>query len=129
MLESLGQYRKYVPLVLRIGLAAVFIVHGWGKLTGIEGTAGFFGNVGIPLPSVMAWVVALVEFVGGILLLVGFQTRIAAALIAIVMIVAMITVKFAKGFSGGWEFDFVLFLMAVSLMFSGGGAASIDGES
>jgi uncharacterized membrane protein YphA (DoxX/SURF4 family) len=74
-------------------------------------------------------VVALVEFVGGILLLVGFQTRLAAALIAIVMIVAMITVKFAKGFSGGWEFDFVLFLMAVSLMLSGGGAASIEGES
>lgn len=118
--------QKYAPLLLRLGLAAVFIVHGWGKLTGIDGTASFFGNVGIPLPAFSAWLVALVEFLGGILVLIGLYTKISAALLAIVMLVAMITVKFAKGFVGGWEFDFVLFLMSLALVFIGGSEYSVD---
>jgi putative oxidoreductase len=129
MLDSLERYKKYIPLLLRIGLASVFIIHGWIKVTGIDAIVGFFTNAGIPLPSITAWIVAIIEFVGGILVLVGFQTRIASALIGLVMIGAMIFVKFSQGFLGGWEFDWVLLVMAVCLMFSGGGALSIDGES
>ena len=118
--------KKYAPLLIRIGLAAVFIVHGLDKLMSIQGTAGFFGKVGIPLPGVMAWVVAIFEFVGGLLVLVGWRTKLGATAIALVMIGAMIFVKFSKGFVGGWEFDLVLFLMAVSLLLSGPGSPSVD---
>lgn len=118
--------REYAPLLIRIGLAAVFIVHGFDKLMDVQGTAGFFGKVGIPLASVSAWIVTIFEFVGGLLLLIGWRTNIAASAIALVMVGAMIFVKFSKGFVGGWEFDLVLFLMAISLLFSGPGSPSVD---
>ncbi len=121
----MSTYSKYVPLILRIALGAVFIVHGFAKLTGMEGTIGFFGNIGIPFPAFSAWLVALVEFLGGISVLLGIFTRISAALIAVIMVVAMISVKFAQGFSGGWEFDFVLFMVAVSLVILGDGDLSL----
>ncbi|MBD3274250.1 MAG: DoxX family membrane protein [Candidatus Marinimicrobia bacterium] len=122
----MSNYNKFVPLLLRIALGAVFIVHGYAKLTGMDGTIGFFGKIGIPLPAFSAWLVALVEFLGGISVLLGIFTRISAGLIAIVMVVAMITVKFAQGFSGGWEFDFVLFMMALALVIKGDGEFSLD---
>lgn len=121
----MSNYNKFVPLLLRIALGAVFIVHGYAKLTGMDGTIGFFGNIGIPLPAFSAWLVALVEFLGGISVLLGIFTRISAGLIAIVMVVAMITVKFAQGFSGGWEFDFVLLMISLALVIKGDGEFSL----
>ena len=67
-----------IVLVGRILLAAIFILAGFGKLTDISGTAGYFGMYNLPAPSVLAVLAGLVELVGGIAVLVGFQTRIAA---------------------------------------------------
>ena len=67
----LEKYHDLALLLLRIGVGVVFIVAGWGKLTGIEGVQGFFGDLGIPLAGMMAWVVAIVEFVGGLMVLTG----------------------------------------------------------
>lgn len=120
-----GKLSTYAPLLLRIALGVVFLVHGFGKLTDIQSTIGFFGKIGIPLSGFFTWVVALVEFLGGILVLTGLYTRIAAGLIAVVMIVAMLTVKFAQGFVGGWEFDFTLFMVAVSLILIGDGTPAL----
>lgn len=126
MLDSIfGPYKKYATLVLRIALGIVFIAHGWGKVTGIEGTAAFFGDVGIPLSSFFAYVVAAVEFGGGILVLLGLFTRVAAALIGIVMIVAIFTVKLSDGFLGGYELDFTLLCVAIALMLLGNGPVSL----
>ena len=120
------RWKQYVPLLLRIALGAIFIVHGWDKLSGdMSQTAAFFGKIGIPVPGFSAWLVAFVEFFGGIAVLTGLFTRIAAALIAIVMVVAMISVKFSQGFLGGWEFDFALFMIAVSLVISGDGEVAL----
>lgn len=95
-------------------------------MTGIEGTIGFFENIGIPLPAFSAWLVAIVEFVGGILVLIGFYTRIPAILLGIIMIVAMITVKFEAGWGGeGWTYDLLLLIMCISLLISGDGKASV----
>ena len=66
----------------RILLSIMFIVAGYGKLTAIAGTAGWFASIGIPVPTVTAVVVGLVELVGGIAILVGYQTRIAALVLA-----------------------------------------------
>ena len=124
--DALKPYQDYVPLLLRIAVGSVFIVAGWGKLTGIDGTAEFFGGVGIPLPVFSAWLVAIVEFFGGIMVLLGFFTRIPAILLGIIMIVAMITVKFEAGWGGGGlRVDFMLLLMCISLLFTGDGKASI----
>ncbi|MEX2603827.1 MAG: DoxX family protein, partial [Gracilimonas sp.] len=86
-------------LLLRIGVGVIFVVSGWGKLSGIEGVQQFFGNIGIPLAGFMAWVVALVEFVGGLMVLVGYKVEVPGILLAITMLVAIFTVK--MGGDGG----------------------------
>lgn len=75
-------------LLGRILLSIMFILAGFGKLTAITGTAGYFGSLGLPLPTVTAVVVGLVELLGGLAVLVGFQTRIAALVLAIFTLAA-----------------------------------------
>lgn len=67
----------------RVLLSILFIFAGFGKLTAISATAGWFGSIGLPVPTVTAVVVGLVELLGGLAILVGFQTRIAAIVIAL----------------------------------------------
>lgn len=63
-------------LVARVLLALLFIMAGLGKLSDVQGFAGYMASGGVP--GVFAWPVILLEIVGGIAILVGFQTRIAA---------------------------------------------------
>ncbi|WP_265516572.1 DoxX family protein [Nitratireductor luteus] len=67
----------------RILLALIFIISGYGKLTGLSGTAGYFGSIGLPLPMVTAVLVGVLELFGGLAVAVGYQTRIAAILLAL----------------------------------------------
>ncbi len=71
-----------LALVGRILLALIFVVSGFGKITNIGGTAGYFGSIGLPLPIVTAWLVALLELLGGLAIVFGFKTRIAALALA-----------------------------------------------
>lgn len=112
-------------MLLRVGVGVIFIYAGWGKLTGIEGTQGFFGNIGIPLPGIMAWVVAIVEFVGGLLILLGAYTKIPHLLLAFIMLVAIVTTKLGDGF-GAARLDFMLLLANFALFLLGSGRYSID---
>jgi putative oxidoreductase len=110
--------------------------HGLGKLVGapfagggIEGTIGFFASVGIPMPAVMAWVVALVEAVGGLALILGVAVPVFAAALAINMAVALLTVHLSKGFSvsgGGYEFVLTLLAGSVCLCFAGPGVLAVQ---
>lgn len=118
-------YKDAAILLLRLGVGVVFIVAGWGKLTGIEGTIEFFGNLGIPVPMVMAWVVALVEFISGIMVLTGLYIRIPALLLATVMLVAIITTKLDGSFSA-MRLDLMLLLMSLSLALLNSGKYSAD---
>lgn len=67
----------------RVLLSILFILAGFGKLTAISATAGWFGSIGLPMPTVTTVAVGLVELLGGLAVLVGFQTRIAAIVLAI----------------------------------------------
>jgi len=120
-----NKYSDLALLLLRIGVGVIFIYHGWGKLTGIEGVQGFFGNVGIPLPAVMAWVVALVEFFGGLMVLFGAYAKIPYLLLAIIMVVALLTVKIGQGFEAA-RIDLMLLLTNLALFFLGSGSYSVD---
>lgn len=64
-----------VVLVGRILLALIFIISGFSKLTGLAGTAGYFGSIGLPAPMIVAILVTALELVGGIAILIGFLTR------------------------------------------------------
>ena len=70
-------------LVARVFLSILFILAGFSKLTAIAGTAGWFGSIGLPMPTATAVLVGLVELLGGLAILVGFQTRIAAIVLAL----------------------------------------------
>src|SRR3989344_590918 len=110
-------------LLIRLALAAVFLVHGIQKLSNLSGTGMFFGKVGIA--PFFAYIVAAVETLGGLAMLLGVFTGVAGVLIAIVMACAIYFVKFSKGFSGGWEFDLTLLLAALGVALSGSGKYSL----
>ena len=67
-----------------------------------------------------------VEFFGGIALIVGFATQLAAALVAVNMLVAISKVKFKQGLVNGYEFDLVLLVIALALLVLGPGAYALD---
>ncbi|TCM56236.1 putative oxidoreductase [Rhizobium sp. PP-F2F-G48] len=71
-----------IVLVGRILLSIIFILAGFGKISNLEGTAGYFAGSGLPVPMVTAVVVSLVELIGGIFILVGFLTRPTAYVLA-----------------------------------------------
>lgn len=134
-LMSLLARNADVPL--RIVLAATFIVHGKDKLFkagGMEGFTGYMVSLGLPLPGLQAWMAALSEFGGGILLLLGLFTRFAAASQIVVMLVAISMVHYSQGFkmhgagqgTGGWEWQFALMCMALALVMRGAGPLSLD---
>lgn len=72
-----------IVLVARILLSIIFILSGFGKLTDISGTAGYFAMYHMPAAGLVAVIAGLVEFLGGLAVLVGFQTRIAAWILAV----------------------------------------------
>jgi uncharacterized membrane protein YphA (DoxX/SURF4 family) len=127
MLKSLP--RKPIALLfIRIVVGIVFMAHGIQKLQGIENVAGFFGMIHIPAPHFMAWVVALVETFGGLALILGAFTWIAASLLAFIMVVAILTAKLHTQFIGGWEFDATLFATLVGVALMGAGRYSVDAK-
>ncbi|QRV14249.1 DoxX family protein [Haloterrigena salifodinae] len=127
---------RWSPVFIRLALGITMVVAGVGKVfatgpkaMGIEGFAGFLASLGVPLPTIMAWGVGLLELVGGILLLVGLAVRITSALIAIDMFVATVLYHLPNGYpagSDGIELTLVLSLIAVALVLSGPGALSIE---
>jgi putative oxidoreductase len=117
-------------LVLRLVLAAVFITHGYAKLfgMGVSGVTGFFTSIGVPLPGVAAPVIAVLEFVGGIAILLGAFTRVAAFLLACDMLGAIILVHAKHGYAAPKGVEAVLgnFAMAVAIALLGAGAYALD---
>jgi len=109
----------------------VFLVHGLQKLLvmGFGGVAGFLGSLGVPAPGLFAVIVTLVELLGGLALILGLFTRVAAILLAVDMLVAILTVHLPNGFftnNGGYEFPLVLLAACVALAVAGAGEAALD---
>jgi putative oxidoreductase len=114
--------------VLRVAVAAIFIRHGAQKLFvfGFAGVTGAFTQMGIPFPGVTGPFIALLEFFGGIALLVGFLTRLIALGLVFDMLTAILLVQLKKGFSG-YELEFLLLGSSLALFLTGAGSFSVDG--
>lgn len=120
----------WAPLPLRIVLGIVFVAHGAQKLLvhGVGGTAGMLGGLGVPWPTLAAAVLIAVELGGGLALLLGLGTRVAASLLAIDMLVALLAVHAPHGFFLPRGIEFVLTLLGgtITLAGTGAGALSLD---
>ena len=112
---------------LRLAVAAVFINHGRQKLFvyGFAGVTGAFTQMGVPVPGLMGPFIGLLEFFGGIALVVGFLTRLLGAAFALDMLGAILLVQLKKGFSG-YELEFLLLGASVALFLTGAGRFSVD---
>jgi putative oxidoreductase len=127
-------------VVLRLVLGVVFFAHGAQKLLGWFGGPGFSGTMGmftgyLHIPAPFAFLAIAAEFFGGLGLIVGFLTRIAAFGITANMLVAIATVHHSYGFFMNWTgaqkgegFEYHLLVLAITafLMIRGAGAFSVD---
>ena len=126
--------------ILRLVLGVVFFAHGAQKLLGWFGGFGFAGTMNLftnmmHIPAPLAFVAIAAEFFGGIGLILGFLTRIAAFGIGVNMLVAIMTVHRSFGFFMNWtgtqkgegfEFHLLVLAMVAFLMIRGAGAFSVD---
>lgn len=89
------------PLAMRIYLAPIMWMAGTKKLSAMESTIAWFGNpewgLGLPFPELLAWLVALTETVGAIMLLCGIGVRLIALPLILIMIIAALTVHWENG--------------------------------
>ena len=134
LLRLANALRPIAALLTRLVIGWTFVRTGLGKWEHFENTTKFFTDIGIPAPAANAAFIASLELVGGAMLMIGFGTRIFAALLSATMIVAILTADwkdFLGAFSGGEKglldvtpVPFLLFLGW--LVAFGAGAISID---
>ena len=134
-LDRAASYCEPVATLLaRLVFGQAFVVTGWGKLHDLDSVVAFFTELGIPLPGVQAPMVATIEFVGGLLLLLGLGTRVAALLLTSTMLVALATahrgdfvpaLTFAKSLADVTPFPFLVGLLWI--IARGAGGLSVDG--
>lgn len=116
-------------LVLRLMIGATFVAHGLDKLADMTAAEQFFASLDIPAPALMAPVVALVESVGGLLLIAGLATPLAAVALAGDMLVAFATAHIDRGFfvsDGGGELVLLLAAAGIAIALTGPGRFSVD---
>jgi putative oxidoreductase len=122
-------------LVLRLVVGLTFAAHGAQKLFGafgghgIEGTAGFFEQVGLKPGRLHAWSAAIIEFFGGLAIALGLVTPVPAAALIAVMTAAVLTVHLKNGFfstNQGYEFNLALAAALFALAGVGAGGWSLD---
>lgn len=124
-----GQQGLALALV-RIITGIVFAAHGYQKLfvMGLSGITQGFAKMGAPMPTITAPLVSLLEFFGGLGLIIGFLTRLIGLGLAIDMLGAIMLVHLANGFflPSGYEFVLLLMVASLALFIGGPGRLSVD---
>ncbi|MGE0566019.1 MAG: DoxX family protein [Pseudolabrys sp.] len=120
------RYAPYAATLLRVALGVMFIAHSIvlkGVVYGLPGTAKYFASIG--LPEALAYVVFVAEAVGGVMLVLGIQTR-WAALALVPVLAGALWVHAANGWvfsnqGGGWEYPLYLIVLSVAQFLLGDG--------
>jgi uncharacterized membrane protein YphA (DoxX/SURF4 family) len=127
MKRVVGVHPDWGITVVRLMTGLLFAIHGYQKFAGgIGGVAAFFTKAAIPFPGLMAPFIAILELVGGILLILGVATRVVACLFALEMLVTTLWVKIP---GQGWnasDLDRMLLVACVLFVLAGPGAAALD---
>ncbi|MGA9567882.1 MAG: DoxX family protein [Candidatus Korobacteraceae bacterium] len=130
----------YALAVARLVLGVVFFAHGAQKMLGWFGGYGFSGTMHfftqmMHIPAPLAFLAICAEFFGGLGLIVGFLSRVAAFGIAMNMLVAIFTVHIHNGFFANWsgqqkgegiEYHLLALALLMLVMIKGAGALSVD---
>ena len=130
LFASSPRNQRYALAILRIVTGIIFAAHGYQKLFtfGIAGIQGAFTQMGAPLPMITGPLIGVIEFFGGLSLVVGFLTRIVTLGLVADMLGAILLVHLANGFFApkGVEFVLLLLVSALTLLIGGAGSPSID---
>lgn len=142
--ENRHRFASAAPLLLRLMIGYGFMVHGLAKLSrGPEVFAGILHSIGVPAPHWMAWVTMLTEMVGGIAIILGAFVTVVSIPLAVLLLVAVVTVHLPYGFSSikliavtpagaqfgppGYECDLLYLAGLAALVLGGPGPWAIDG--
>jgi putative oxidoreductase len=114
-------------LFLRLVLGLIFVAHGWPKIKSLKTTAQNFSAMGFKPGVFWGPLTAILEFFGGIVLILGLYVQIAAFLFAVeFLVVNAWKILKRQGFVGGFDFDLLIFVAVLVLLTFGGGAISAD---
>lgn len=132
LLLSDQRFLEYGLTFIRVAIGCIFMIHGWGKLSGGVATWHWMGSqmahLGIVFwPTLWGFLAMLAEFGGGLCLALGLGTRFISAILAFVMIVAM-SYHIAKGdsFNNVWSHACTMFFVFIGLCIAGSGVYSLD---
>lgn len=125
--QTLGRYASFGPVIIRVFLGGLFLLHGIDKFQGgISGVEDFFASSGVPAAALSAPLTAGLEIVVGLALIIGLFTRLAAAVLALVLMGAIFWVKADGGILGSSELELAYIAGLLSLVLIGPGRLSID---
>lgn len=110
----------------RLILGILMIIHGWPKIKNLKGTAEWFSNSGFKPGKFWAFIVAVLEFFGGIFLIFGFLTPIITLLLIIEFLVIIIWKILKHEPINSFELDLLILVLSLILLFNGSGELAID---
>jgi len=126
---NLEKHTDAAALVGRIFFSLIFLVFGYGKLTGFSGTVSYMGSLGLPAPALFTVLAIIVEIGGGLLMLVGYETRLVSLGLAIYVLISAFIGHLQLGDMNQFQhFMKNMALIGGSLAFvaHGGGTYSLD---
>ncbi len=130
MLDRLiSAVRPYTLLPLRFGLGLALLVQGWSHATGPAALTRWLERADLPLAEPLTWVVVGIELLGGLLVLLGFQVRVTAAVLVLWLSVDTFVVHLRHGWfadEGGFQVPLLMLVGALTLLLGGAGRASVD---
>jgi putative oxidoreductase len=137
MTTFLQGLRGAALLLVRIGLGAILVLHGWNhwRLQGAQRQIDYLTQLHAPYPTVAAWAGIVFEFVGGLFLIVGFLTPLVGLLVLLQQILVIAYTNWTRwpallnpdgSYNGGYEYNVALGLLGLVLLCMGGGLAAVD---
>jgi uncharacterized membrane protein YphA (DoxX/SURF4 family) len=132
--KTIKDQKDIALFLIRIVVGLIFVFHGYQKLQmGFSTVGGFLSTLGLPASQFFGYVLPLVEFIGGLFLIIGFLSRPVALALSIVMIVAILLIKLKVGLIApmnqpgvGAELDLALLVNLLGVLLQGPGKYSID---